>query len=501
MLLFTAILSLIFLALPGKGSAEEATLTFLQFNDVYDISPKDGVGGFAALMTALKQERLLAPHSVTIVSGDFLSPSLLSSITKGKQMIALFNAVGVDMVGFGNHEFDFGTVILKKRIAEACFFWLGSNIIDSKRKLAGCKIEPIFLKEIEGIKVGFMALVTPKTREMSLGAKSIDFEAPVEAAKKAVAKLQAQGAQVIVAITHLDIADDRVLAREVKGIDLILGGHDHSPISYYQNGVLILKSGTDAEYLGVIKLKVILQDGTAKVARIIPSWHMKAIYGLQPDASIDALVSSYTHRLMKDMDVAIGRTACALDTRYATVRGKESSFGDLIADALKRANQADVALINGGVIRGNRLYAAGSILTRGNISAELPFDDIAVVIDMPGKVLMEALEHGLSTMPKLAGGFPQIAGMEVLYQPKAAAGERVIKVSIGGKPLESEKIYRLATTNYLLQGGDGYGMLAKGKVIEDERFGLGLTNIVIEYIAQMGQIDPTEARLVMDKGH
>ena len=105
-----------------------ATVTFLHLNDVYEISPKEGRGGFAPLMTMLKQERATAPDAITTLGGDLIGSSMMSGITKGTQMIELMNAIGLDVAVVGNHEFDFGAEVLKQRAGESKFPWLGTNV-------------------------------------------------------------------------------------------------------------------------------------------------------------------------------------------------------------------------------------------------------------------------------------------------------------------------------------------------------------------------------------
>src|SRR4051812_43185058 len=117
------------LSLATAAAARDAHLTFLDINDVYEIEAKNGIGGFGGLAALLKRERARHPGAITVVAGDFLSPSILSSTLKGAQMVALFNQVGVDYVTFGNHEFDFGADVLKQRIGESKFGWLGSNVM------------------------------------------------------------------------------------------------------------------------------------------------------------------------------------------------------------------------------------------------------------------------------------------------------------------------------------------------------------------------------------
>src|SRR5712692_3121803 len=149
-------------ALATPSIAQNASVTLLHVNDVYEISPVKGQGGLAELMTLLRQERQQHKDTITVVSGDFLSPSILSGITKGAQMIELFGALGVDLVSFGNHEFDFGPEILEKRIAESHFPWLGTNVRDSDDRPFGGAVATV-VKTVGDVKIGFLGIVTPES--------------------------------------------------------------------------------------------------------------------------------------------------------------------------------------------------------------------------------------------------------------------------------------------------------------------------------------------------
>ena len=209
-------------ALIGMGAlcalpswAQTGTLTFLHVNDVYEIAPVKGQGGFGPLMTLLKRERAAAPDAITTVGGDFLSPSLLSGTTRGEQMIALFNAIGVDAVTFGNHEFDFGPDALKQRMAESKFPWIGSNVRSADGSAFAGTV-PSWTRTIDGITVGFIGLITPDSARLSSAGPSVSFSPVLETAAATVKDLRSKGASVVVALTHLTIAEDRELAAKVK---------------------------------------------------------------------------------------------------------------------------------------------------------------------------------------------------------------------------------------------------------------------------------------------
>ncbi len=478
--------------------AQTGTLTFLHVNDVYEIAPVKGQGGFGPLMTLLKRERAAAPDAITTVGGDFLSPSLLSGTTRGEQMIALFNAIGVDAVTFGNHEFDFGPDTLKQRMAESKFPWIGSNV-QSADGSAFAGTVPNWTRTIDGITVGFIGLITPDTARLSSAGPSLSFSPVLETATATVKELRAKGASVVVALTHLTIAEDRELAAKVKGIDLILGGHDHDPISFYEGSTLILKAGHDAQYLGVVKLAVETRDsGKGPATTTVPTeWRFVTTAGVPADPQVEGVVEGYTKRLDTDLAAVIGTTTTELDSRKDVVRSRESSMGNLIADALRDALKADVAITNGGGIRADALHPAGSKLTRKDIFAELPFGNVGVLVEMSGQDLISTLEHGVSKVEEKAGRFPQVSGLTMTYDPKAPAGRRVTSVMVGGKPLDPRATYRVATNDYMLKGGDGYAAFPRAKVIVDASGAVLLATIVMNYVETKKMVSPAvDGRIV-----
>jgi 5'-nucleotidase / UDP-sugar diphosphatase len=470
--------------------AQQGTLTILTINDVYEIAPVQGRGGLAELMTLLKAERATATHHLTTVNGDFLSPSLMSALLKGAQMIDLFNALGVDLVVFGNHEFDFGPDLTRLRMAESKFPWLGTNVLEPDGTPFG-GAATTHTRQVGPLTVGFFGLLTPDTATLSSPGAGVTFTPIVPTAQAAVQTLRQAGADVIIALTHLTIAEDRQLARQVPGISLILGGHEHDPITWYEGHTLIHKSGYDAHYLGRIDL-VLDKTTTDKGPRVtvVPSWRMIANQGVPPDPEVATRVAEYTATLDSELAQPLGQTQTALDSRRGEVRSKETTMGNLIADALGASLQADAVLMNGGGIRGDRLYDPGTTLTRRDILRELPFGNVGVLLELSGSHLLVALEHGVSQVEDKAGRFPHIAGMRLVYNPRQPAGSRLVQATINDVPIDPAASYRVATIDYLFTGGDGYTSLSAGKPLVDASGGTLLATIVMQYIARHGTVAP-----------
>lgn len=475
-----------------RAAAAEQTLTFLHFNDCYQISPRRGLGGLAPLATLLKQERARSPGALTTFGGDLISPSLLSGITKGEHMIEFANMLGVQAAVLGNHEFDFGADTMRQRVAESKFPWLGANVLAADGAPFGGAVAT-HLATVGALKIGFVGLMTREARMYIRGGLPVTFADVLPAARAAVAALKSQGAQVIVALTHMGIDEDRQLVRDLRGLHLVLGGHDHIPMTVMERGVLILKAGTDAEFLGVVDLEVTTDGDTVSV---VPSWRLVANHRVRADAEVQDRVRFYEQRLDRELGQPIGVTETALDSHAEIVRFGEAAIGNLITDAMRAATGTDVALMNGGGLRGSKRYPAGSSITSRDIFTEMPFGNVVMVLEASGEVLVAMVEHGLSRHGQEFGGFPQLSGLKAEFDPKREPGRRVLSVSIGGAPLDRSARYRLATNDFLAAGGDGYTMLRDLRRIVDSNAGPLMAGVVIDYLKQKGTVSPrVEGRL------
>jgi 2',3'-cyclic-nucleotide 2'-phosphodiesterase (5'-nucleotidase family) len=224
---------------------------------------------------------------------------------------------------------------------------------------------------------------------------------------------------------------------------------------------------------------------------------MIATRGMTPDPGVAAEVARYMAILDQELGQPVGQTQTILNSQTAEVRTRETTMGNLIADALREALQADVALVNGGGIRGNRLYEAGTTLTRRDILQELPFGNPGVLIELSGADLLAALENGVSQVEHKAGRFPQISGLRLTYNPEKPAGSRVLDVQVGGKALDRTATYRVATNDFLLKGGDGYSSLSQGKGLINASGGTLMATTVMRYITAKGAVAPQiEGRIV-----
>lgn len=451
----------------AQGTSDECKVrvTLLQVNDVYQFAPVDrgATGGLGRLLTLRKRIMKESPNTLFLMAGDTISPSVESNTYKGQQMIDAWNAIGLDFAVFGNHEFDYGPEELVKRIKESRFAWLGTNVIDKRSGKPFGETQPFFIREFQGVKVGIFGLTLPETRITSRPGPDIEFRDVCATARQTVADMKAQGAQTIVALTHLSMEEDKALARCVEGIDVILGGHEHTLLQSHAGRTPIFKMTADARELGKIQLNIGQTSG--RVESI--DWEIIPVTSrVEEDPQFVAAMKKY-EPLLKELAVPVGRTSVALNAKSKDSRTQETNIGSFIADAFRKAAEADVAIMNGGSIRADDMIPAGE-LTRRDVLSILPFANPVVKIEVTGATLRRALEHGVSQSAESSepGRFPQVSGLRFSFDASRPAGSRVTEVTVGGKPLDEKKAYTLATTSFLaLDGGDGYDMFKGARVL------------------------------------
>jgi 2',3'-cyclic-nucleotide 2'-phosphodiesterase (5'-nucleotidase family) len=285
---------------------------------------------------------------------------------------------------------------------------------------------------------------------------------------------------------------DRIQGQELiqtRRVDLVLTGHNHDLFIQFDGRQAMVESFHDAHYVTLIDatIEVTLQDGK-RTTVWWPQFRVVDTATVTPDPEVAAAVASLEQELSREMDVPLGTTAIELDSRNATVRGREAAIGNLIADAMRVRGRADVGLMNGGGIRGSKVYAPGSPVTRRDVLAELPFGNHLVTLEVSGADLREAIENGLSRLPAAAGRFPHVSGMRVEYDPQRPSGSRVLSIEVDGAALDPDRTYRVATNNFVARGGDCYTSLTNIKPLVPLDDTPLLSNEVMVYLREVGGV-------------
>ncbi|MCC3244302.1 bifunctional metallophosphatase/5'-nucleotidase [Methylocystis sp. WRRC1] len=490
MMIFRTLLGLLLLliaALPAAAAPRVVNVTLLVFSDIYEIAEKNGRGGFARVAGALAAERARAKNVIVAHAGDTLSPSLMSSLDKGAHIVDLLNRMKLDVFTPGNHEFDFGEAVFRTRMAEATFPIVASNLRDGfGKQLLGFADNRIF--DMGGVKIGVFGLTDEESAKRS-NTGALRFAPIIDTARIEAERLRDAGADIIVAVTHSDWKDDLRLAK-LGVIDVVLSGHDHNLLVAYDGRSAIAETQADGVNIVAVDLAIRVDDGDKRKVAWTPKFRIIDTADVKPDAAVAARVAQYQAKISKELDAVIGETRTPLDSRKASVRGHETAIGNLITDAMRAATGADVALLNGGAIRGNRTYDAGEKLTCKDVMTELPFDDTLVTLELSGADLRAALENAVWMLGRDDGRFGQISGARIVARSGPVSGSRLVSVEIGGKPLDDARVYKVAVTNFLAHGKDGYDMLTRGKPLVNDLEGPQLATVVIDAIRKAGAVAP-----------
>lgn len=470
-------------------------VTLLQVNDVYQFAPVEqgARGGLARVLTLKKEIEKQSPNTLFLLSGDTISPSVESITYKGAQMIDAWNAVGLDYSTFGNHEFDFGPDVLLQRMKESKFKWIAANVIDKKTGKPFGDALPFVIREFDGVKVGIFGLTLEETSVTSRPGPDVEFLNPCETARKMVSEIHALGVKTVVALTHLSMSEDKEVAR-CSGVDVIIGGHEHTLLESASGGAPIFKMTADARELGQIDLNILKSTGAVESI----DWRVIPVTDKTKDDQQFAAINRKYGTLLKELSQVVGRTSVELEARSAVGRTQETNVGDFIADAFRAATGADVGLMNGGSIRADALIASGPI-TKRDVLSILPFKNRVVKVALSGATLRQVLEHGVARSAEDAepGRFPQVSGIRFSFDGRLPPGSRIVDVNINGKPLDPTKNYTLAASDYIaIDGGDGYSMLKSTRVLIPREQGQFDSDVVRLAIAAKKIIAPkTDGRV------
>ena len=487
-LFVTAILSV-------AALAEEVTVSFVQTNDIDKFDAVGGRGGFARLNAVVRAERAKGGHVVYGHAGDMISPSLLSGLDHGEHTIALTNLVPPDAFTPGNHEYDFGPQVFLKRMSEAKFPLLAANLRDEDGKPIAGFADTLMITR-GPLKIGIVGLTSDESYHAS-SPGNLKITNAVEVGLVKAKELRDQGADFVVALTHSGHAEDQALF-DSRLFDLIMTGHDQDLSVRFDGRTAMMESYEQADYITIadIAFSIEEKDGKRSV-KWFPQFRIIDSSTITPDPETQAMVDALNKELSAELDVAIGKSLTPLDSRRATVRTGEAAIGNLIADALREAVGADIAITNGGGIRGNKEYPAGHDITRKDVLTELPFGNRNVKLEIKGADVLLALENGFSEIEDGGGRFPQVSGLAVEYDPAKPKLSRVVSVSVNGKPLDPEATYTLATNDFMMAGGDGYTVLKTAKPLFTVRDAKLMANDVMAYIVKRKEISPTiEGRIV-----
>jgi len=489
------------LLVAGAAPAGPATithrLTLLHFNDFHGQlapyrDPEGGpvLGGIARLAGAVAQIRAEDPGCTLLVlfAGDLLQGTLLSSLFHGHPDVEMLNDLGLDAAALGNHELDYGQDNLRVLLGSAHYPVLAANVhlpwVDRSAPSPGLQASTV-LQGRDGLRVGVLGLTTGElvTATHPRNTRGVVVDDPVATARRLLPGL-VQASDIQILLSHLGYAEDRRVAEQTEGLDLIVGGHNHFAFEAprWSHGVPIVQAGDRGRFLGRLDLTV--TDG--RVALL--GYHLLPMDASVPeDPRLAARVAALSAQVDRDLDRVVGRTAVLLDGRRETVRRGESNLGSFVADLARELARTDLALLNAGTFRSS--IAAGPV-TLGQLQRVFPFANTLVTGRISGALLAQALERSAGLDPEdNPGGFLQVSGLRFVIR-----GGHAETIRVGGEPLRLDGEYRLVTSDFLAAGGDGYAMLTRmGGRLDTGNL---LLDLVAAALRERGEIRPgTDGRI------
>ena len=510
-------ISLLLLFVTGVVAAEEREIVILYTNDFHsaidpipaywlDTEPAPHLGGAAELMTLVEQIRAreaLLGHPVFLFDTGDMFTGMLSKLTEGEALIEMMITMGYDALGIGNHEFDYGWQNFRKQMFRAPFPVLGANIFYKDTEIPFSP--PHAILEKNGVRIGVIGIIGDDARSVVLPSfvAELDFRDPAAAIAQSIEEL-APDVDLIVVLAHQghtgpmqtdaehhpeiqrDFDADIALSGEVPGIDVFVGGHAHrgieEPYVHADTGTIIVQTYGYGTRLGY--LRVTMNTDTNEVlsyeGELLKVWSDE----LEPNPRMKAKMDAYKEQVAPIIGDIVGHASARLVRSYNT----ESVLGAFIADVMRALTHTEAAFTNAGGLRAD--IPRGDV-TIGNVQDALPFYNTVEVFELTGAQIKEILEQGFT----LVRGMVQVSGIVAHYDLTKPFGERLVDARIGGAPIEDAHIYRIATNNFLGEGGDLYHTFLEGKKVDN--IDKDLAQIVIEHFETAGTVDaPPMGRLI-----
>lgn len=492
------------------SSQAPITITVLHTNDLHArVEPamiqRKAYGGFARQASLIKRFRESDPNPILLNGGDTFQGTLYFTVYEGLAEAAFMNMAGYQAMAVGNHEFDKGPKTLAEFARLVNFPLLAANLDVSEDPDLKGLVKPSAVIEVGGQKVGVVGAITPDTPSISSPGPTVKFLDLHGSVQKAVDDLKAQGINKIMLVSHVGLSGERRMAREIRGLDVIVGGHSHTllgnddfpagfpgPSGRYpmvennsEGPCLVVSSWEWGKVLGRLKVDF---DAAGKITRWFDAAPVFVDESIPEDPNVKALVEALKKPIANLANEVIGSTPTGLGKAHDGGRGFETTMGNVITDAMLEATKSQgavAAFTNQGGIRS--AIDPGDV-TFGAAITVIPFSNTLVVMELTGAEIKAALEHGAER----TGGLlhPSIlSGYDLdMSQP---AGQRVSNVRIGGEPLDLEKTYKVTINSFTASGGDGHEVLKNAK---GPRVDTGFVDIDV-LVAYFKKYSPIERKL------
>lgn len=449
-------------------TAEEGTkkVTIIHTNDIHA-----QIDDFAKLAAYKQQEEDASDILFYVDAGDIFSGNPVVDMNKGEPMVDLLNQAGLDLIGIGNHEFDYGQDHLKERMEQAEFAFLSANteVVDTDLPQPA----PFEVFEKDGVKFGFVGLTQAPPATAPKNIEGIEFHDYKESVEQTLKEEELQDVDVLIGVNHIGLVEDRKLAEELDVFDAIIGGHSHTEMKKEEvvNGTTIVQTGSHLNNIGNMTITLNTDN---KVDSI--EWTLQSVEELtEVDEYVQQLIDKYNAQMEEELNQEIGETvALNRGARYE----RDTSLGNFWTDALRRVvEDSDIAVTNNGGIRAD--IPAGT-LTYGHIYEIEPFANEVMVIEMTGKAVLDVLEYSYTREERNQIDL-QTSGLEYVVHVDEKGNFVSVDATVGGEPIKEEEKYTVVVPDYIGTGGSGYNF--EGDVITGKA-GL-MTEAMIDYAKEL----------------
>ncbi len=461
--------------------AAPVDLTILHTNDTHDhLLPYDSragkdLGGVARRAALIKRIKAQTPGTLVLDAGDVFQGTPIFTFYQGDADYRTMDQAGYDATTVGNHELDNGLANLLKQAKGRSFKVINSNMLDKTGK-------HIFLSkhvfERNGLKIGVFGVLGDDAQGAVAKKHQQDyvFVPPLDVAQRFADELRKE-ADLVIMLSHSGLEEDTDLARKVKGINLIVGGHSHTKLDVPRevpNGdwrTLVVQGFQWGEYLGRLDLKVENGKVVGYDGKLLPITR-----AITEDASVAETVDSYNRKIAKEMGMVVAQAPTGLSSE-GKYQG-DSALGNWTADLLKELTRSDIGIVNSGGIRASLQPGKVSV---GDVYSVFPFDNALVTVDVDGKLFQRILDMTASYLG--GSGFLQFSGVTFRIEDQQAKD-----VLVNGKPLEPSRVYRVATVDYVAQGGDRQPLFAESKNYQSQ--GVFLRDAILDHLRKNPTITP-----------
>ena len=500
----------LFIFLSANVTTETKQLNFLYTNDLHAhlqphieqwISKTRPVGGFANLATLIKEEKSANPNTLYIDAGDYFSGPYISTLTEGEAVIDTMNLLGVDAACIGNHEFDHGWESMLSKLEMATFPIVNGNIFyEGTDELIWDN--PYVILENNGLKIGVIGLHGKFAFYDTTNFKMVDgLEARDEEyyLRKYIKELEpitdlivlsvhegVPGRQSTKGLSDVErtLSKDIDLAKNVPGVDIMITGHAHkgTPEALLSNETIIVSTNAYSIELG----KLVISYDTEKNKIVDYSNELITIFDdeIEDDPEMSKVIDYWESQVQK---IALKEVSFTTE-KMVRAYGEESNMGNLFADAVEEYDQkVDFAVINSGALRQD---LDPGVLTKGDLISAFPFPNTLVMTKITGAQIEGLFNHAAG----MTNGVLQVSKS---FKYVIDSNSEIKELRLNGKPIEREKTYWVASTNFVTLGGDGYWEFTES--IEYEDTNIFIVDVVEDYLKDKPRYSPVyEERIVIE---